>query len=335
MDKRVTILHVAERAGVVPSTVSRVLNNYPDVSEETRARVLEAVEALGFRPNQSARGLRRGRTDSVSVLLPRVDADFYARLVTAIDAALERHHLTLALYPLLTEERLARYRQEDAPPYQADALLLVSMDPDKLYGGPPPTRAPIVLLDATNPRYDSVTVDNTRGGYLAAQHLLERPSEVYVLLVEEFFSTPFASGVFQQRLEGFRQGLHEAGRVLEDGNVITTEFSWGGGRVAARQILERGRAPVSIFATCDLMARGVIDEATALGLKVGEDVRVIGFDNQPWAEELELSTVHQPVEELGEAAVELLLQRMKNPSLPPRHVQYTPSLVRRASTLGR
>lgn len=331
-ESQVTIQDVAARAGVAPSTVSRVLNGYPDVSEKTREKVLKAVAEMNFQRNHSARHLRSGRTNSISVMLPHIDTDFYPRLVMAIDNSLEDRHYTAALYPLLTEERLARYRNENAQPYQADGLILVSLDPSRLYQGEPPTKIPIVLVETKNPAYDSVTVDNEFGGYLAGRHLSEVSADPYIIMVEERFSTPFASGVFHQRLAGFKRALGEAGINLPDDHVITMEYSWAGGRLAARKIFEKARFPVNIFATCDLMARGVIDEALSSGLRVGRDVRVVGFDDQLWAEAIGLTTIRQPIEEMGRTAVELLLDRLNKPDSPVRTIQLTPELVRRAST---
>ncbi|WP_324715325.1 LacI family DNA-binding transcriptional regulator [Carboxydochorda subterranea] len=333
--KRPTIRDVARRAGVVPSTVSRVLNNYPDVADDTRRRVLDAIRQLGFHPNHVARQFRRGRTGSVSVILPRVDTDFYTAVISALDEALDEHSLGIALFPVLSEARLSRYRSEDALPYQSDGLVLISLDPDRLYSGQSlPAALPTVLIDMANPRFDSVFVDNRLGGYLAGKLLCERPAPTFVVLVEEWFSTPFASGVFHERLAGFRAALGEDGVYMAAENIIATEFSWAGGRIAARQILERVRPPLNVFATCDLMARGILDEAKALGLAVGKDIRVVGYDGLAWTEEYGLSTVAQPLDEMGRTGAQLLLERLHSSGHPPTQIRLQPHLVRRASTDG-
>ncbi|MEW6048806.1 MAG: LacI family DNA-binding transcriptional regulator [Bacillota bacterium] len=333
--KRPTIRDVARRAGVVPSTVSRVLNNYPDVADETRRRVVDAIRELRFHPSHIARQFRRGRTGAVSVILPRVDTDFYTGVISALDEALDEYSLGIALFPVLSEARLARYRSEDALPYQSDALVLISLDPDRLYSGQSlPTTSPTVLIDMVNPRFDSIFVDNRLGGYLAGKLLCERPAPTFVVLVEEWFSTPFASGVFHERLAGFRKALDEEGVHIADEHVIPTEFSWAGGRIAARQILERARPPLNVFATCDLMARGILDEARGLGLEVGNDVRLVGYDGLAWTEEYGLSTVAQPLNEMGRVGAQLLLERLNSPGRPPTQIRLQPHLVRRASTEG-
>ena len=332
---KVTILDVAKRAGVVPSTVSRVLNGYPDVSDETRIRVLEVVEALGYKPNRAARTFRTGRTQTISLILPMVGTDFYVRLINAVDGELARYDYDAALFPLLSQRRLERYRDPSALPYHADGLLISSLNPDHLFpDGEIPADLPTVLIDIYHPKYDTVTVDNVKGGYLAGRHLAERPAETFVIMVEERFDTPFASGVFRDRLQGFKQALRDAGQSLPKENVITVEFSWDGGRIAAREILKRYRGRVNIFATCDLLARGVMDELSHHGFSIGQEIWLIGFDDQPWAEDCGLSTIRQPIESMGAFAVGLLMDRVKGSSRELTHRVFEPQLVVRHSTGG-
>ena len=115
---------------------------------------------------------------------------------------------------------------------------------------------------------------------------------------------------------------------MPDDHIITMEFSWGGGRLQHKNHQEN-EGPVNIFATCDLMARGVLDEARLAGLEIGRDIRVIGYDDLYWVRDIGLTTIRQPIEEMGRWAVELLLERIKNPSLKPRKIKLTPELVRR------
>jgi LacI family transcriptional regulator len=312
-----------------------VVNGYPDVSEETRARVLETIEALGYKPNRAARVFRTGRTQTISVILPMVATDFYNRLVNSIDAELAQYDYDAALFPLLSQRRLERYRDSSALPYHADGLLISSLNPDDLFPeGVIPAALPTVLIDIHHPKYDTVTLDNVKGGYLAGQHIAARPAKTFAIMIEERFNTPFASGVFRDRLAGFKQALHDAGQELPDENIITVEFSWDGGRIATLEILKRHRGPLNIFASCDLLARGVLDELSQHGLSVGKGVRLIGFDDQPWAESYGLCTIRQPIEAMGAAAVNFLLQRMSQPDRELIHQGFEPRLVVRPSSRG-
>lgn len=333
MNTRVSIQDVAQLAGVAVSTVSRVLNGYRDVSEETRAKVQRAVEQLGYRPNQAARTFRTGKTQSVSVLLPMIGTDFYNRLINGIDQGLAQRDYDAGLFPLLSPRRLERYRNPSAPPYNADGLILASLNPDRLFeGGKIPADLPTVLVDIAHSAYDSVTVDHLAGGYLAGKHLLERPAPTFVVMIEERFDTPFASGVFRERLRGFQRALEEGSVKLPRDHIITVEFSWDGGRLAAKEILRRLDGPANIFATCDLLAQGLIDEFAHKGIGVGGEVRLVGYDDQPWAEAYGLSTVKQPIESMGGLAARLLLQRMERPTAEVTHRVLSPRLVVRASS---
>lgn len=333
MRSKITIKDVARHAGVVPSTVSRVVNDHPDIGTETRARVQEAIRALGYRPDRLARSIRKGRTQSVSVLLPMAGSDFYSTLINAIDSTMSEDDYDAALFPLLSERRLKRYRDPDALPYQTDGLIYASLDPDHLYDhGRIPLNLPAVLIDIHNPKYDHVVVNNVHGGRLAAEHLLEKPAPTYVIAVEERHHTPFASGVFRERLAGFRAVYREAGQSLPDNHIFTAEFSWESARNAARQLLSQVSAPVNVFATCDLFAQVVMDQLTTTNLVLGRDVRLIGFDDQPWALEEGLTTIRQPITEMGELAAKLLLARLNDPEHPLQSRMLEPTLVIRQTT---
>jgi LacI family transcriptional regulator len=330
---RVSIQDVAQLAGVAVSTVSRVLNGYRDVSEETRLRVQHAVEQLGYRPNPTARSFRTGKTQSVSVMLPMIGTDFYNRLINGIDQGLAQHDYDAGLFPLLSPRRLERYRNPSAPPYNADGLILASLNPDSLFkGGRVPAGLPTVLVDIAHPDYDSVTVDNVAGGYLAGQHLLERPAPTYVVMIEERFNTPFASGVFRDRLRGFQKAFIERSHPLPETNVVTVEFSWDGGRKAAREIINRLNGPVNIFASCDLLAQGLVDEMHHRGRPVEGEVRLVGYDDQPWTEGYGLSTIRQPIESMGGLAASLLIKRLGRPTASISQRVLSPRLVVRASS---
>ena len=329
---RPSVADVARLARVGTTTVSRVMNGSALVTGETRERVLDAVRVLGYVPNVNARKFRTGRTRTVSLILPMHGTDFYTQLVDGLDSVLDDAGYDLALFPLLTPKRLERYLNGSALPYQADAVLLASLDPARLFPtGRVPTDLPVVLADMASPFYSSLAVDNHLGGRMAADRLGARPAETFVIQVEEWSDTPFSSGVFRQRLDGFRSGLDGSGAALPDTNVVTVEFSWGGGRVAMADILARARPPINVFASCDLMAIGALDEVLHAGLSIGEDVRIIGFDDTPWAAERDLTTIRQPIEELGRATAEEVIKRIETNSEGREHRTFAPTLQCRGS----
>jgi DNA-binding LacI/PurR family transcriptional regulator len=134
-------------------------------------------------------------------------------------------------------------------------------------------------------------------------------------------------------MHGFFETLESLGRHVAPSNVRTVSFTLESARVAARDLLSSVTPPVNVFASADLIALGVLEEARALGLEVGRDVRVIGFDDHPWSRERGLSTIHQPVEAMGAAAAELLVERLSGYEGAPRRVRFEPRLIERASTM--
>ena len=330
---RPTIQDVARHANVKVSTVSRVLNGYPDVAKTTRERVLGIIEQLNYVPSRAARSFRTGRTQAVSIMLPMIGTEFYNRLIAAVDKALAEHDYDAALFPMLNEKRLERYLRPNALPYQTDGMLFTSLNPDWLFPqAQVPSPLPTVLIDAYHAAYDTVTVDNFGGAYDATLHLLERPAETFAVMVEERYDTPFSSGVFLERLKGFKQALADTHTLLEEATIVTVEFERDGAQQALSDILETTSLPINIFASCDLLARGILDELSRRGLSLGHDVRLVGFDDQPWAEAADLTTVRQPIEALGTTAVEFLLQRLDQPEQEVRHRELKTELIVRRST---
>ncbi len=328
-----SIQDVARAAGVGVSTVSKVLNGYRDVAIETRDRVLNAVEQLSYQPNRAARSFRTGRTQTISVFMPQIGTEFYDRLITSIDRVLAAHEYDAALFPLLNEHRLARYRSPEALPYQTDGAVFASLNPDWLFeDAEVPGGLPTVLVDAYHARYDTITVDNAGGAYKATEHLLRYGLPTYIMLAEGYAETPFSSGVFLERLKGFQRAIKEHSSSPVGQPIVLSEFAAGPARTAARKLLQTHPEPICVFASCDLFAQAVLDEAVAIERVVGQDIFVVGFDDQPWAEAVGLSTVRQPVDEMGAMATELILKRVNEPDTSPTHQEIEPELITRESS---
>ncbi len=340
--RKPTINEVARLAGVGIGTVSRVLNNHVAVRDETRLRVQRAMEKLGYSPNPHARRVAGGRSYTVSVMLPFVATEFYSRLIEGIEKVLERERFELALFPLLSPRRLERYLQSDTLAYQTDGLIISSYDLAELFEDKRlPTDHPVVFVDTKSAHYDSVFMDNRLGGKIAAEHLAPL-GRCFAITVEEDIDKAFNHTVFAERLAGFKQGLREMKLALPRSHVFTTRLSAEGGRLALQHFLQAShspqrlvasRPPLSIFAGADLLALGVLEEAERLGLELGRDLLVLGYDGQPWTQEKQLSTLSQPVEAMGARAAEFLLERMKGFNGKPRTIRFEPALVERESTL--
>jgi LacI family transcriptional regulator len=288
---------------------------------------------MGYMPNPHARRVAGGKSYTISIILPVISTDFYLRLLSGLEQTFEEHRYDSALFPLLGRERLERYLSSSTLAYQADGLVLASHNLAELYkDGQLPTRQPVVMVDAASPRYDSVFMDNRLGGELAARAMVGFDGSFHALTVHQPLDETLSSSAFPDRLAGFLGLLEANGRSLIDAHAHVVAFNLEGARAAAREILTRHAAPMNIFAAADLLALGVIEEAERVGLEIGRDVRLVGFDDHPWTEQRGLTTLHQPIEAMGAAAAELLLDRLNGYDGPPRQVRFEPRLVERGST---
>ncbi len=330
---KLTIQQVADRAGVGVGTVSRVMNNHASVRPETRDRVLVAMKDLGYIPNPHARRVAGGKSYTVSIMLPVVSTEFYIRLLNGLEGTLEANRYDSALFPLLSRERLERYLNSNTLIYQADGIVLATHNLGELFpDGKLPTHQAVVVVDGFSPHYDSVFLDNHRGGRMAGERFASLDGPIFALSTRNELDEIFNSTVLEERLEGFQDALKAAGRSLPKHHIHRVGFNLDAARVAAREMMDNNRGPINVFATADLLALGVLEEAERRGSRLGRDVRLIGFDDQPWASTRGLSTIHQPVETMGANAAELLVDRLGGYNGPARQVRFEPRLIERLTT---
>ncbi|ACO45224.2 LacI family DNA-binding transcriptional regulator [Deinococcus deserti] len=331
--RKPTIQDVARRAGVGVGTVSRVLNNHVAVKGVTRETVLKAIADLEYTPNPHARRIAGGKSYTISVLLPMLTTEFYTRLLDGLEAAFQEARYDVAIFPLLDRSRLERYLGSHTLAYQADGLVMATYNLTTLFHERRMrTQQPTVLVDAYTDNVDCAYMDNVTGGRLAGEYASSLPGAVYAIWVETELDQLFTTRVFEDRRSGFLDATKRAGREVS-GEFITS-FDTLAARNTAASLLDELRAtpgglPATVFASADLLAGAVLDEAHARGIKVGEELRIIGFDDQPWAAARGLTTLHQPVESMGYEAAQLLLSRLNGHRGPPRARRFEPTLVRR------
>lgn len=296
---------VAKRAGVSPTTVSRVLNNRGYLSQQTKDRVALAIEELQYRPNEVARALLGQRTRIVGVILPMVSLPFFGEIAVSIEHALaERGYRTLLCNSMGRSEAERDYLQQ-LEGNRVDGIISgAHNDTIPEYAT---TRLPVVTIDRELAAHiPNVRADNRAGGRLATELLLRRGSRKPAL----FTSTP---GPRNLREAGYRDMLAEAGM---DPLIVAVKFGTPEPERTAliRAALENLPEGVDgIFATDDLTACTVADWARSTGRRIPEDLRVVGFDGTsairtavPW-----LSTVQQPIAQISRTAVEMLLERIE------------------------
>jgi LacI family transcriptional regulator len=307
VEMKVDIKIVAEKAGVSPSTVSRALSGKVIVSPETKKRVLQAVKELNYQPNVLAKSLKEGRSKTIGLFLPNLHSLIFPAAIRGITEVAKRHGYTLVLFntdeDLETEvfyiENLRR-RLVDGYIFSTATAASHHILELKKQGYPV-----VLLVRSLNREIDTVVIDNFGGGYQATQFLLGRGYRKIAII-----NGTLNLELYRERFRGYREALAEAGVAFEERLSVHETVGWEDGYRAIMEILERGERPEAVFATSDPKALGVIKALKEKGLKVPDDVAVIGYDNLEMSELMDppLTTMAQPFYEAGTKAAERLLK---------------------------
>jgi len=331
LSQDITIFDVAEKAGVSHSTVSRVLNNKTNVNAETRERVLLAMEQLGYVGNVHARSLAGGSSRVIGLLVDHLNTGYTDELMRGIDGALEAHGYNLMLYTTHRKEiREASYVTKMTQGF-ADGLILIVPRNEKAYLETLQQRKfPYVLIDyqGYNRHVPSIITTNKKGGYDATAHLIETGHQRIGFITGEM-----AYGCAVERLAGYRAALEDHHMAFDPELVSEGNFLQPQGYQCTHQLLSLPHPPTALVVSNDVMAFGAMEAARELGLHIPADLSIIGFDDIPQAAHMHppLSTVRQPLEEMGRSAVNLLFKYIANPLAEIERVELSTRLVLRES----
>lgn len=327
-----TIGDVARLAGVGRGTVSRVLNDRPNVDPTTRERVRRAIEALDFVPSATARRLSLGRTQTIVVIVPFLSRPSVVERLRGIESGLVAAGLDMIAMNVESVERREIAMREVSRPERTDGLIIVHISPHE--GELARINAaglPCVLVDAHHRRLPRVVVDDVGGGRIAAQHLLSLGHR-RIGFVGDVPRSGFGFSSTRLRLRGVEQALRSDGIAIPDSLVGLDEHGRPGARRSADRILRGDRPPTAIVAASDTEAMGVIEASRALGLRVPEDLSVIGYDDIDVADFIGLTTVRQPLEQTGIRAVERLVELIAGTAAGPLRDVLPVSLIVRNTT---
>jgi DNA-binding LacI/PurR family transcriptional regulator len=329
--RRTTLADVAKAAGTTVPTVSKVLSGRSDVSSETRSRVMGIVTELGYRGRSGRDAAARGEMSPfVDLVLSGIEGTWANRALSGVERAAEEAGIDIVVSVARPPDdawltRLLARRLRGA------VLALVDTTSEQL-ATLAAARVPIVLLDPVSQppsTVASVGAANWAGGRAAAEHLLALGHRRLAVLAGR--RTHLYS---QARVDGFRSAVTQAGLDLPDDRVAHTDWSRAGAAEQATELLRGTTAPAAVFACSDTIALGVYDAAVTLGLRIPDDVSVVGFDDLPEAQWVSpaLTTVHQPIAEMGEAALRMLLRISTDLSREAPREELATTLVVRGST---
>jgi LacI family transcriptional regulator len=329
-----TLDDIARLAGVSRSTVSRVVNDQPNVRPTVRDRVLNVIQTTGFHPNVAARSLASQRSWMIGLVLPLSVSSFFAdpyfpRLTQGIAQACNQNNFTLGLFLIGSKKDEAMIYPRISRKGTLDGIMVQSGQiGDQLIDRLVDSNIPLVIIgrpfDPSKVSY--IDVDNVTAAYNAVSHLVRLGHKRIATITGMPGST-----VTIDRLQGYRKALLERGRSLDDALVAEGDFTEAGGYMAMRQLLPMN--PDAVFVSSDTMAIGAMRAIREAGLEIPTDIAIVSFDDLPHATlpVPRLTTIHQPIAPMGFQAVEILIDLIENGIQPPRHIIMDTELVIRDS----
>ena len=323
---------VARLAGVSTSTVSHVINNNSFVSEQVREKVDQAIRELNYAPSALARSLKINQTRTIGMLLTASSNPFYSEVVRGVENSCYERDYSLILCNTEGDEERMNRSLETLMQKRVDGLLMMCTEthlPSAEILNRYPS-VPMVMMDWApfEGRGDIIQDNALLGGELATQHLIDRGYTRIACIAGPQDKTPA-----RLRLEGFHKAMTNSGLPVLPGYVVDGDFEFQGGFNAMNQLLTLELLPEAVFTSNDAMAVGVYHALFQAGLRVPQDIAVMGYDNIELARYLTppLSTIHQPKDELGELAIDTLIHRMSDPDASQQTLVLTPELVERGS----
>ncbi|AZR73753.1 LacI family transcriptional regulator [Anoxybacter fermentans] len=331
----VTIKDIAKEANVSTTTVSRVLNNKPDVSDKTKKKVLEVINKLGYNPNGIARGLVLQKTYTIGLIIPDICNPFFPEVARGIQDKARQLGYSVIFYNTDNNKQREKEAIDLLKSKQVDGIILsLSMSNKEELDKLEEENFPVVQIDRKIPGsiFPTVTIDNILSAYNATKYLIELGHK-YLAHITGNLGTKTG----QDRLEGFKQALKEFNLDYKDEYILEGDYSKESGYKQMKTLLTQKKRPTAVFAANDLMAIGAYEAIFDYGLKIPEDISIIGHDDIDIASIIRpgLTTMTQPKYKLGQIAAEMLIKRIEGlESDNQQEVVLNTELIVRDSTGG-
>lgn len=328
-----TIEEVAQRSGFSTATVSRALRGLPNVAPSTREAVLRAAEELRYSIDPYASRLATGRTMTIGIVIPLVDQWFYSKISTIAETVLNAHGYDVLRYSITGSESRTQLLQQIASGRRVDGLIVVTVpldeEQEKLLRG---ASFPVVTVETVADPFPSIACDNVAAAMTATRHLINLGHE-RIAIISGLSEDPMRFPIPGDRREGYLRVLEENDIEFRPEFDVAGNFSYEGGAEAMTALLSVRQSPTAVFAFSDEMAIGAMKTIRDLGLRVPEDISVIGFDDHDVSHYVGLTTIHQPVAEYGDLAASFLLSALRDDEIEsPSHKELSTRLVIRSTT---
>jgi len=324
---KVNIYDVADRAGVGIGTVSRVLNNSSKVKDETRDKVLKVMKELNYRPNKVAQNLASQKANAIGVIVPTFIDHFFVEVLKGIQDALEEENIDLVLYKIDKDQQMMDKILDIVHSKKVDGIAAVTMDIcEHDYQPLLKEEIPIVLADEDSPDFHSIHLDDVKGAEMAVEYLINEGHQ----------NISFVNGIKDSqhginRLTGVKNILSKNNLSLNPNLLKFGDFHTEDGYQSMKEILALPEKewPTAVFAASDNQAIGVLQAVEEKGLKAPADISVIGYDNIELAKYLKITTIWQPMYQLGHLAIEVLLRAINGELKGTYHQELELKLVKR------
>ncbi|MFS0637372.1 LacI family DNA-binding transcriptional regulator [Mesobacillus foraminis] len=327
-----TIRDVAREAGVSVATVSRIINNKGEASPETIARVKRVIKELNYKPNSLAKSLSKRNSDLIALLVPTLSNPFFPELVKAIESAANEQGYNIYLCNSDDKRSKVKYYLDSMVDHYVSGAIINSLHVDEKDLEMLEERGiKTITIDRANFEhpYSAVTVDHQLGAEQAVTHLIEDEGCRKIV----FISGPRGEKSAEDRLRGFELSVKKSGLLVET-SVVHGDFGTESGYNCLKSLLEKGKVFDSIFSSNDAMAIGAMKACYEYGIKIPEQVKVIGYDNISFASFMapSLSTIDQRKGEIGKLAIQELIRLIQNGEEKPKQYRLEPQIVIRQST---
>ncbi|WP_421941975.1 LacI family DNA-binding transcriptional regulator [Pedobacter sp.] len=335
MKKKTTIYDIAKALNITVSTVSRALSGFPAISDATRTAVLETAQKLNYSPNKLASALKSGKTHIIGVIVPSVQAHFFASIIHCIEDGLKDSGYRVIIYQSNESVENEINGVKTLLEAQVDGIMAsMSLETENVdhFAEIIKQNKPLILFDRVHEdlKVPTITLDDFKAGYMATQHLIDQGYEKIA-----FITTIHQIKIFNDRLKGYKAALKDNGLPLIDEHLIFGGLSIKDGRFGAGKLMRSKNKPDAIIAGDDFTALGVIKKLKEID-ETPPEVGVIGFANEAFSAYItpNLSTIDQHAPQIGKECAKMFLKMVKkeNPFQEMEHIVLDPSIIERQST---